>query len=216
MSEAVTLHGYRHSVYTWMARMTLSATGVDWQDREVDPFGPPEAWDKALHPFQMVPVLDHGGFRLYETAAITRYVDTVFGDGRLSLADAKASARIDQVIGIVDSYAYQPLIRQIFAHAVFRPWASEASDQSVIANGMTVADPVLSALDEIAAEGRVLTGDRLTRADCHLAPVMAYFSASNEGEAALLRAPALQRWWQQIRGHKSLRGTWPDGPVQRP
>ena len=32
---------------------------------------------RAIHPFQKIPTLDHGDFRLYETHAILRYLDRV-------------------------------------------------------------------------------------------------------------------------------------------
>ena len=35
---------------------------------------------RKLHPFARVPAIDHGGFRLYETQAILRYIDALFLD----------------------------------------------------------------------------------------------------------------------------------------
>ena len=40
MPEDVLLTGYRFSVYTWIARLTLTECGVDYRYREVGPFAP--------------------------------------------------------------------------------------------------------------------------------------------------------------------------------
>src|SRR5580692_2763251 len=58
----------------------------------------------ARHPFGRIPVLDHGDFRLYETQAILRYLDRLVPDPPLTPTDARTEARMNQVIGVTDSY----------------------------------------------------------------------------------------------------------------
>jgi len=53
-----------------------------------------------------VPVLEHDGFVLYETAAILRYLDRVLPDPRLTPADARRAARMDQLMSINDWYLF--------------------------------------------------------------------------------------------------------------
>ena len=73
------LHGYRYSVYLRIAAMTLIEKGVAWTHVEVDPFDEPIPQSYlALNPFGRVPTLVHDGFVLYETTAITRYIDEAF------------------------------------------------------------------------------------------------------------------------------------------
>src|SRR5260370_16462383 len=119
---ALILHGYRYSVYQRIARLALAEKGVAYQQVEVNPFAPdvPAAY-RALHPFGRVPAMVHDGFALYETAAITRYVDRAFAGPALQPADAKALARMDQIIGVVDAYGYWPLARQAFSPQAFPP-----------------------------------------------------------------------------------------------
>lgn len=74
-----------------------------------------------LHPFGRVPVLIHDGFVLYETRAICAYLDARFAGPALTPRDAAAIGRMKQVIGTVDAYGYLPMVRQVFAHRVFRP-----------------------------------------------------------------------------------------------
>ena len=119
---SLVLHGYRYSVYLRIARLALAEKGVAYDRVEVNPFAPdvPAAY-LALHPFGRVPTLVHDDFVLYETGAITRYVDRAFAGPALQPAAPQALARMDQIIGVVDSYGYWPLVRQVFSQRVFRP-----------------------------------------------------------------------------------------------
>lgn len=215
MADRVVLHGYRFSVYTRAARLTLLEKGIAHSRAELDPFGPDrtEACLK-LHPFGRVPVLCHGDFTIYETAAITRYADTAFGGPALTPVDPRAQARMAQVISVIDSYAYWPLVRQVFAHRVFRQIEGEEADPSEIEAGLTAAGPVLAALEAVAAEGLVLgSAGPATLADCHLSPMIDYFTRAPEGTAALARFPYLSGWWARARQRPAFAETDPDLPT---
>ena len=101
---AVLLHGYRYSVYLRIVAMTLLEKGVPWEYVEIDPFEEPvpEAY-LALNPFGRVPTLVHDGFVLYETTAITRYIDEAFPGVSLQPAAARERARMNQIVAISDS-----------------------------------------------------------------------------------------------------------------
>src|SRR5260221_718590 len=116
------LHGYHYSVYLRIARLTLTEKQLGYQRVEVNPFAPEIPADYlALHPFGRVPTLVDDDFVLYETGAITRYVDRAFAGPALQPDEARALARMDQIIAVVDSYGYWPMVRQVFSHGVFGP-----------------------------------------------------------------------------------------------
>jgi glutathione S-transferase len=75
----------------------------------------------ACHPFGRVPYLEHGGFTLYETAAITRYVDRVLPEPKLTPANPQAAARMDQLMNINDWYLFQGVSNVIAFQRVVRP-----------------------------------------------------------------------------------------------
>ncbi|MGR3793646.1 glutathione S-transferase family protein [Vannielia sp. SX4] len=201
MADDLTLHGYHFSVYMRAARMALALKGAEWAEVEVNPFDEAgRAGLMALNPFGRVPVLAHGSFTLYETAAITGYVDRAFDGPPLMPEGARGAARATQVIGIVDAYAYVPLVRQVFSHVVFRPVEGHQGSAEVVAEGLRVAPRPLAALEAIAAEGMVLTGP-LSRADCHLVPMIDAFTRAEAGAEMLGRFPALSDWWARMREH---------------
>ena len=210
---AVELHGYRYSVYLRIVAMTLVEKAVPWTHVEVDPFAEtiPESY-LALNPFGRVPTLVHDGFVLYETTAITRYIDEVFAGPPLQPTDPKARARMNQVIAVADSYGYWPLVRQVFSHRVFRPAQGEAGDEAVIAEGLRKSKAVLAALDGLVAGGPFLAGSSLSLADLHLGAMVAYFTASAEGRVEFARHPRLSEWWAALSQRPSLLQTDPSLP----
>jgi glutathione S-transferase len=216
-ADPLTLTGYRPSIYTRIARMVLLAKGADFTEVEVNPFAPPLP-PGYPHPFARVPVLTHGSFTLYETSAITRYIDLAFPGPPLVPAVPKAAARMQQVISIADAYAFRPFVLQVYAHRIFRPLEGLRPDEAQVAAGLAAAPTILAALDAIAIEGLTLNPASLSLADCRLAPMIAAFVAADEGAAILSRFPAMADWWRDIRQNPPFLASGRDhmGPRQVP
>ena len=207
------LHGYRYSVYVRIARLALAEKGVVYDQVEVNPFAPdvPAAY-LALHPFGRVPTLVHDDFALYETGAITRYVDRTFAGPALQPDQPRALGRMDQIIGVVDSYGYWPLVRQVFSHRVFRPAIGQPADEAEVGRGLAGAAKVLAALEVLAAPDAFLVGPALSLADLHLGAMLAYFAAAPEGAALLRNHRRLAAWWVRLSRRPSFAATDPGLP----
>jgi glutathione S-transferase len=212
---SLTLHGYRYSVYVRIARLVLAEKGVAYDRIEIDPFAPAiPTYYLALHPFGRVPTLVHDDFVLYETGAIARYLDRAFGGPTLQPQQARPLARMDQVIGIVDSYAYWPLVRQVFSHRAFRPALGRPVDEAEVARGLAAAAKVLGALEALAAEPFIV-GPAISLADFHLGAMIAYFTLAPEGSALLDTHPRLAAWWRHVSRRPSFAATDPGLPTAK-
>lgn len=210
---ALELHGYRYSVYLRIVAMTLAEKRCDWTHVEVNPFADPVPQSYlALHPFGRVPTLIHDGFVLYETTAITRYVDAAFAGPALQPSGPRQLARMNQIVAIADSYGYWPMVRQVFAQRVFAPAEGRSADETMIAEGLKKSAQVLAALEKLAAGGPFLVGDALSLADLHLGAMIAYFTAAPEGKAELGRHARLSEWWLALSSSAALRKTDPGLP----
>lgn len=208
------LTGFGPSVYTWVVRMALAEKGLEYEFEDVNPFSEEgRVAMQRLHPMSRVPVLEHYAFKIYETAAILGYLDDVFEDAQLMPRGAKARARVRQVLGLVDCYGYWPMVRQVFSHGVFRPRLGEEANADEIKQGLAASVPVLDALEEIAAGGLVLNGRDMTRADCHLGPMIDYFLMQSDGAEMLAERPALTAWFGAISQRPAFLATRPDLPV---
>jgi glutathione S-transferase len=200
------LFGATYSAYVRSARLALEEKGVAYRLEEVDifaPGGPPPAYCER-HPFGRIPAFEHDGFRLYETGAITRYVDEAFAGPKLQPADPKARARMNQAISILDNYAYRTLVWDIFVERVRVPKRGRAADEQKIAAALPKAATCLAALQAIMGDGEHLAGETLTLADLHAAPMIAYFRLAAEGASLLDRHPALAAWWQRLARRRSV------------
>jgi glutathione S-transferase len=212
------LHGYHYSVYNRIARLALAEKGVAYERIEVNPFDPdmPKGY-LDLHPFGRVPTLVHDGFVLYETDAITRYIDRAFPGPALQPTAPRALARMDQLIGVIDSYGYWPMVRQVFSHRVFRAAAGRPVDEAEVARGLTGAAKVLTALEALletlAAADSFLAGPDLSLADLHVGAMVAYFALAPEAAPMLQRHPRLAAWWARISQRASFVVTDPGLPT---
>lgn len=77
----------------------------------------PEHLDR--HPFGKVPVLDYDAMRLLETSAITRYLNDVLPGRSVIPTTPKDRARMDMIVGVIDSYGYGSLIGGVAAYHLF-------------------------------------------------------------------------------------------------
>ena len=210
---AVELYGYQFSVYNRIARIVLEEKSVNYTRVEVDPFQDhvPERY-RAMNPFLRVPTLVHEDFTLYETSAITRYVDDSFGEPALQPNNPRERARMSQIILVIDNYGYWPMVRQVASQRVFRPRSGEPADEREVQKGLDASARVLDAIEKLISGQQFLIGKYLSLCDIHLAPMIAYFAMTAEGSAALSDRPRLSRWWTNMQQRPSVIATDPGLP----
>ena len=208
MSDPV-VFGAAYSVYVRIVRLALAEKGVPYRLVEIDVFapgGPPRGY-RDRHPFGRIPAFEHDGFRLYETGAIARYVDEAFAGPRLQPSAARDRARMNQIIGVLDNYAYRTLVWDIFVERVRAPAQGRRADEARIAAALPAAGACLYTLVDLMAGGRYLAGPDLTLADLHAAPMLIYFRMAEEGAEMLRARPVLDAWLGRIGCRASIAAT---------
>ncbi len=209
---APVVYGPAYSTYVRTARLALEEKGAGYKLEEVDMLGGAcqQPAYLARQPFAKVPAFDHDGFALYETGAITRYVDEAFPGPKLQPADPKRRARMTQIISLIDSYGYPNFIGKVVWQRVVTPLLGGTPDDKAVSDAMPQVEKAAVALEELAdPAGPFLCGPEISLADLHVAPVMAYFSQTPEGKAVLAKLPQLTRWWQAISSRPSVAKTQP-------
>lgn len=200
------LYGLSRSVYTRIARLALEEKGVRYALDEVDIFGgagvPRD--HRRRHPFGRIPTLTHEVFQLYETVAITRYVDEAFAGPALQPAEPKARARMTQIMSVLDAYGYRPMIWGVFVQRVAIPRKGGAPNDAIVAESMEQVKTCLTALDALLGDSRFFAGDQLTLADLHAAPMLLYFSLTSEGGDLLKVHRRLHHWLSEITSRPSV------------
>ncbi len=201
--------GSPNSVYVRAVRLALEEKGVAYDLVPVEVFGPggPPADHLLRHPFGRIPAFQHGSFALYESSAIARYVDEAFDGPPLQPVSTLARARMNQAIGVLDSYCYRTMVWDIFVERLRAPMWGRTADETRIAAALPRAETCLRALAEIGQGGPWLAGTTLTLADLHAAPMFAYFRMTPEGGAMLDACPPVSAWWDRMAGRRSMAAT---------
>ena len=159
------------------------------------------------HPFGKVPVLDHDGLRLLETSAIARYLNDVLPGPSLVPATAKDRARMDMVIGLIDSYGYASLVGGVAAYHLFPDFVGGKNDamrKSGLAEGRKVIELAMKA----KGASSFISGD-LSLADLYLAPIAFYVSLTPD-KAAVFDVVGFDGWWAKIQALQSFKATQPN------
>ena len=204
------LYGLERSVYTRIARLALEEKGVPYTLQEVEIFGPEGVPPEHLQrqPFGRIPVLDAGGFMLYETSAITRYVDEAFPGRLLQPRTPQQRARMNQVIGLLDAYGYRPMVWDVFVQRVRIPLQGGVADEDRVAHGLRDAAKCLQALEDVVTPEPYLVGDMLSLADLHAYPMLRYLALAPEGQALLqAQHPRLWAWLEMMSQRASVQRT---------
>ena len=115
----------------------------------------------------------------------------------LQPADVRQRATMNQIIGLLDAYAYRAMVWDVYVERVSKPKDGKVSDEALIGAGMEKSKSCLAVLSTLKAPGGWLLGEQLTLADLHAAPMFGYFVKAPEGRAALADYPGLSRWWER-------------------
>ena len=206
---SVKLFGLERSVYTRVVRLALEEKGVSYTLHEVDIFGPdgvpPEHFSR--HPFGRIPSLEHDDFSLYETAAISRYVDEAFSGPALQPSEARARARMNQITGLLDSYVYRPMVWGVFVERISVPLSGGTPDEEKVAEASAAANVSLATLATLVECRPFLLGQQLTLADLHAFPILRYFSMTPEGRELLAKYSELDHWLARMLSRPSVQRT---------
>ena len=193
------LFGAEFSVYVRIVQLTLAQKHVDYEFVPLNVFAPEgiPAWYLDLQPFGRMPAFEHDGFKLFETAAIARYIDEAFAGPPLQPNDVKRRATMAQIVGLLDSYAYRAMVWDVYVERVDKPNEGKAPDEALISAGLDKSKTSLAVLTKLKSPGDWLLGEQVTLADLHAAPMFGYFIKAPEGRALLADHPELARWYER-------------------
>ena len=205
------VYGPAGSTYVWSTRMALAEKGIPHDLVEVGFGEHREAAHLKRHPFGKVPAFEHDGFELYETQAILRYIDERFMGSPLQSTDVHEFSRMNQIIGIVDAYAWPSIAAGILFNRMLAPRLGLPVDEAAVAGALPRARLCLAEFARLKGEQPFMAGERISLADLMVAPLLYYFSRLPEGEAPLAEHPNLRPWIERIEVRQSFQVTKPPG-----
>jgi glutathione S-transferase len=188
------------STYVRTVRLLLEEIGADYTLQSVDIFNGESQSPEYLakNPFGKIPTLEVNGELLYETAAITEYLDATLGDRKFSFSDPMLQARMRQIMAIIDSYFYGPAITTIVIQRLIVPSQGGNTDEAKVKNAIAPAQKAIEAIESLATASPYLLGSQASIADFYLIPIFIYFSQTPEFEVITAQTPKLRTWWDQV------------------
>ena len=212
MSQAL-VYGDAISTYVRSVRLALEEKGVAHTLVAVDLVKGQhlEEAHLARHPWGKMPAFEHDGHAIYEAASIMRYVDEVFPGPALMPATPVERSRVNQVMGIVESYGYPASITHIFIPRVLVPALGGQTDEAEIEAAKPRAALFLKEIGRLLGEANYFGGATVSLADLHVLPVVTYLRATPEGLTLLAAAPSIEAWLGRMNERSSVRAVMPPG-----
>jgi glutathione S-transferase len=203
--------GSKRSTYARAVCMVCEEKGIDYTLTEVM-LGAPEL--RAIHPFGKMPVLRHGDLELFESAAISGYLDRSFGGPKLFPSEPRQAALTEQWVSFVNTLIDRTFIRTyLFAYIAT---SDGKPDRATIDRVMPDVRAQLAVLDKAVAATGHLVDDLFTYADINLLPILDRLKLAPEGAQALADAPNVAAYYTRHAARPSfVRTTPPPGPPRR-
>lgn len=203
----IVIYGSPLSTYVRTVRLLLEEAGAEYDLKEVDMLNGENksAEYLAKNPFGKVPTLEVDGEVLYETSAITEYLDTVVASNKFSPSDPLSKARMRQILAIIDNYFYQPAIRTIVIQRLVVPNQGGKTDKDGVKNAIAPAKTALDAIESLTVGSPYLLGSELCIADFYLIPIFIYLSKTPEFKPITAQTPKLKTWWDKVNQIESVK-----------
>jgi glutathione S-transferase len=204
------VHSIPGSPYGRAVLATLEEKGASYRFATVAPGTLRDEPHASRHPFGKIPVLEHGGFPLYETQAILRYLDRVLPTPPLTPTDPQAAARMDQAMNVNDHYLFNGVANIILFQRVVGPRLMGLTpDEALIAATMPKAETVFSELERLLSGKPYFTGPDVSLADILLACHIDFFLGTPEWDHLSPGRPEVADWLDRMNERPSMaRTTW--------
>lgn len=196
----ITIYGMAGSPYVSRVVFQARAKGLEHVLKPA-PFGTPEF--KAMNPIGKVPVLEHDGFVLPESAVICEYLEDAFPTPSLLGATPQARAKARLVGRVVDLYC-QDLGELLRA-------GMDPSHKVDMAAARARLDKGLDALEQFLAGDGYAAGPEVTLADCTLVGWLFYARMFwSRGNDDLSSRPKLKAYVDFVAAQPLVQQLWSD------
>lgn len=190
----VTILGLPPSTYVRTVMMICAIKGVEYTLEPVN-FRAPDF--RKHHPFAKMPVLRHSDIEVFETLAITTYLDEAFDGPALQPNGALPRARMMQWISAINHYIYDSMVTGCVSERFIKPMRGQEPDEAAIAAMVPEIALQLDLLDGVLVDQDYLCGE-ISLADLFLAPIIVYLNATPEGKTLLPERKAVTAWLKRI------------------
>jgi len=212
LTAQVQIHGTVISTYTRIVQIVCEESGLSHQTVTTPAHTP-----QNRHPFGKVPVVEVDGLELYESVAITQYLDNAHNGGALQPRGPASRAVMDKWVAVTNNYLFP-----LFERGLVMPWVMHRVsgfplDREQIDRALPDISRALGFLEaELAQDGAwtacsatpdgTATGD-FTLADVFLYPVVRSVQLTPQGEVGIAQCDHLSTWLARCENRPSIRAS---------
>jgi glutathione S-transferase len=199
---SVTIYGIPGSPYVRAALLGCEKKGVAYDFRRMGLGDTNQPEHLARHPFGRIPAFEHDGFALLRDAGDPPlYRRCVSRAGLAAVGPPRGGA------GICDWYFFPQVTATICFQRLKKPMMGGSTDEDACAAALPDATRCIEAVAQLMGDGPYLAGEELSIADLMLAPHMAFFAMTPEGQTLLAGAPSISDWLARMDARPSMRNT---------
>lgn len=196
------LYGAPLSPYVAKVMIQIAAKGLNILV-EMPPGGVGSDEYKKLNPTGKIPALDVDGTVIPESAAIVSYLENTQGGPALRPDDPVEAAKMIAIAMMGDLYVGENL------GALFGQINPKARNEAIVQSRLDALKAGLRRLDAFVAPGPFAHGEKITVADCTLAPILFYVTTVLPLfglKEPLGDVPNVAAYWDAIQKDKSVAG----------
>jgi glutathione S-transferase len=154
---------------------------------------------RVLNPNGLVPTIEDGEIKLWESNVIVRYLSHKAGDGRLCPADIATRFDAERWMDW-QATAFWPVLRPLFIQLIRTP--PSKIDGAVVSEAEKRSLAAIRILDHRLSDRTFLAGDAFSMGDIPAATTVHRWYALNIDHPQLLN---VQRWYESIKHRPSFR-----------
>lgn len=193
------------SNYVRAVRMLCEEKGVAY---ELNPVFPQTPEVTAIHPAGQVPCLRHGDITLFESVAISHYIDETFPGPKFFPEDTLEAALVEQWVSYVNVKVDRWIMREYVVPSLFFDEAT-GPDTAKIAAAVPEIEKYMAPLDPAVAETGHLVAGKLTYADMNVLPMLAALTMFPETSEILAKYKNLSAFVAKLSARSSFEKTAP-------
>lgn len=188
------------------ARMAAREKGVEYELVEVMPRSDQA---RALHPGGMIPAMRHGDRTLFESRAITRYIDEAFDGPPLMPRHPWKAAQAEQWLAYVATSVDKAVIRELVHAYFFSQKPDKSPDRDVVDHAAKRIERQFAALGKALETTGYLSGDSFGLADMYAMPIISQSRVTPEGKELMAKTPSLLAYYEKHKTRPSFANTAP-------
>ena len=197
----IIFYGTPVSTYVRTVRLLLAEAQIDYDLKDVGIFNGDNKTQAYLakHPFGKVPAVEIDGINIYETAAITYYINQKLAGGKFAPTDVLGQTRMRQIMAIVDNYLYPHAIGTIVIQNLIVPSQGGETDKQAVQKAIAPTQKALFEIENLFVGTPFLVSSLISIADLYLIPIFVYLEQTPQFNEVVINTPKLKTWWNEVK-----------------